>query len=109
MGPPGPGPYGQAHRRTTHGLAHGSPCRVGYDAPMRALVRRIGTVASIGAVVLIALPATVLADCTGPVCGEVDPGGLDALGVVGLVAVLIVFVTVMALGGRIVGKERSRD
>jgi hypothetical protein len=64
---------------------------------------------AIAAIVLVGLPATVSADCNGPVCGEVDQG-LDALGVVLLVGVLTVFVAVMALGGRVArGSRRSTD
>ena len=105
MGPPGPGSYGQAHRRTTPGFAPGSPGTVGYDAVMGSTLRRIGLVATIAAIVLITLPATVAADCT-PACGEAVEQGLDALGVMLLVAVLTLFVAVMTVGGRIVGKDR---
>lgn len=62
-------------------------------------------VATSAAAVLTAVPATVLADCNGPVCGEVEQG-LDALGVALLVVLLTVFVTVMAVGGRIVRRGR---
>jgi hypothetical protein len=72
---------------------------------MRTTVRCIGVVATIGAIVLIVLPATVSADCT-PACGEASEQGLDALGVVLLAALLTLFVAVMAVGGRIVGKDR---
>ena len=76
---------------------------------MRVLLRRAGLVSAIVAIVLVALPVTVSADCTGPVCGEVEQG-IDALGVATLVVILTVFVAVMALGGRIVRRgRRSTD
>jgi hypothetical protein len=75
---------------------------------MRVLLRRLGVLTAIAAIVLVALPATVSADCTGPVCGEVEQG-LDALGVVLLVVLLTVFVAVMALGGRILRRDRRSN
>ena len=72
-------------------------------------LRRIGMVATIAAIALVALPAAVFADCSGPVCGEVEQG-LDAGGVLLLFAVLTVFVVVMTVGGRVVrGDRRSND
>jgi hypothetical protein len=75
---------------------------------MSALLRRVGIVASIGTAVLVALPATVSAECNGPVCGEVEEG-LDALGVVLLGAVLTVFVAVITVGGHFVRKDRRSN
>jgi hypothetical protein len=72
---------------------------------MRAILRNVRLVVAIGVIVLIALPATVSADCT-PACGEASEEGLDALGVLLLVAVLSVFVALMTVGGRIVRKDR---
>lgn len=72
---------------------------------MRAMQRRIGIVTLMVVVVLVALPATVSADCNGPACGGVEQG-LDAFGVVVLFAVLVSFAVVMTLGGRIVRKDR---
>jgi hypothetical protein len=72
-------------------------------------MRRVGLLTAIAAMVLVALPATASADCNGPVCGEAERG-LDAFGVVLLFAVLIVFVTVMTVGGRVLRKvRRSND
>ena len=62
-------------------------------------------IAAVAAVVLAALPATVLADCNGPACGAVE-SGLDAFGVVLLVAVLTLFVLVMTVGERVVRRVR---
>ena len=76
---------------------------------MPVLLRRVGLLTAIAAIVLVGLPATVSADCNGPVCGEVEQG-LDALGVVLLAVVLTVFVAVMGLGGRVVRRgRRSTD
>jgi len=72
---------------------------------MRATKRPIGIVALMVVVVLVALPATVSADCNGPACGDVEQG-LDAVGVVVLFALLVSFATLMALGGRLVRKDR---
>ena len=75
---------------------------------MRVLLRQVGLLTAIAAIALAALPATVSADCNGPVCGDVERG-LDALGVVLLVVVLTVFVAVMALGGRILRRDRRSN
>ena len=75
---------------------------------MRPTLRNVTLVAAIGLIVLIALPATVSADCT-PACGEVSEEGLDALGVLLLLALLAVFVAVMTVGGRIVRKDRRES
>ena len=62
-------------------------------------------VATFVAIALIAVPAAALADCT-PACGDEVEQGLDAGGVALLIGVLTVFVAVMALGGRVVRKDR---
>jgi hypothetical protein len=72
---------------------------------MGAFVRRVGVFATIAAIAVVALPATVSADCT-PACGDEVEQGLEALGVVLLAVVLTVFVTVMIVGGRIVRRDR---
>jgi hypothetical protein len=72
---------------------------------MRTTLRDVGLVATVAAIVLVALPATVLAECNGPACGEADQA-LDTLGVVFLVVVLTIFVAVMTVGGRVVRKTR---
>ena len=83
----------------------GSPRKGSYDAVMRTTLRNVALVSTIGAVVLIVLPATALADCT-PACGEAAEEGLDALGIVLLVAVLSIFVAVMTVGSRIFRNDR---
>jgi hypothetical protein len=75
---------------------------------MRIPVRWIGSVATMAAIVLVALPATAFAECNGPACGEVEEG-LDALGVVLLGAALTVFVAVMTVGGHFVRKDRRSN
>jgi hypothetical protein len=72
---------------------------------MGAFVRRVGVFATIAAIAVVALPATVSADCT-PACGDEVEQGLDALGVLLLVVVLTVFVAVMAVGERVVRRDR---
>ncbi len=74
---------------------------------MRAYVR-VGTIAAVVIGLLASLPEAVLVDCT-PACGEASEQGLDALGVVLLVAVLTAFVVVMALGGRLVRRDRRSN
>ena len=75
---------------------------------MHAYVRG-GSIVAMAIALLASLPGAVLADCT-PACGEASQEGLDALGVVLLVAVLTVFVAVMTVGGRFFRKDgRSSD
>ena len=71
---------------------------------MRAFVQ-VGAIAAVVIAVSALRPLAVLADCA-PACGETSDQGLDALGVVLLVVVLTVFVAVMAVGGRLVRKDR---
>jgi hypothetical protein len=75
---------------------------------MATALRRIGTLASISAAVVLALPAAVWAECNGPVCGEPEQG-LDAFGVVLLVAVLVAFVAVMTVGSRMIPRDRRSN
>jgi hypothetical protein len=74
---------------------------------MRACVR-VGGVIVVAAALLAALPATVSADCN-PACGDAVEQGLDALGVVLLIAVLTVFVAIMTVGGRVIRRDRRAN
>lgn len=57
----------------------------------------LGVASSIAAGVALAWPGVVAADCNGPAC-EPDVGGVEGLDAFLLVAILVLFATVMALG-----------
>ena len=67
--------------------------------------RRLFASAAAVFALLVTLPATVLAECNGPACGDVEQG-IDALGVVLLIALLTLFVMVMTLAGRVIRRDR---
>ena len=66
---------------------------------MRSIRRRLGAVIALGAVVLLALPGVVSADCTGIGCGPPGPAELpvDGLEAVVFLVIIVVFGTVMAV------------
>lgn len=61
------------------------------DTPVRRLAAPLAT----GVAILVALPGTVSAECNGPACGEVGP--IDGAQGTVLIAILVVFGTVMAI------------
>lgn len=67
-----------------------------YDAAMDGPIRRIAASIAAGVALVAALPGLVVADCSGPVCGEVDPTP-DTRQVVILIVILVCFGTIMAI------------